>query len=443
VISFVTLLLGLVSGPRPIEVAAAGEVAEIVLLLDGAEVARLQGGARRTRVDFGPLAPHRLEAVARDARGRELGRATQTINVAQGAAAAEWAVEASRDRLPRVVRLVHETLWPGGVESIEANLDGARLTVGTDGRVELPPYDPGQVHLLTGSVRYRSGAEATAELAFGGRFADSVQAELTAVPLAGRHGRRSADELSGVLAGSGRALAVAAVDRGPADVIIVRDAFAHRHLAELALRVSHRYRGRHQLGRPAAPLPLRNGTRLRFIWPVALAAAPGRTVDSRVFAAERDGPADRAGLFVLLRDAERPVLPQPTADAVAVAADVVAATGRPRAVVLVLDPSTPDVSEHDPCEVRAFLARLRVPLLVWTTGSAEEVDPAWGEVAEIESWLDLRGAFIRLRELLRSQTIAWVEGSWLPDAIEPAASGPRSVVLAGAEPGLAPECPAP
>jgi len=187
VIAFVTLLLGLVSGPRPVEVASAGEVAEVVILLDGAEVARLRGDERQATVDFGSLAPHLLEAVARDARGHELGRARQVINLPRGmaAAAAEWAVEASSGGLPTVVRLVYETVWPGGVEALEATLDGVWLAVAADGLVELPPYDPGEPHLLAGSVRFASGASANAELAFGGRFGETVQTELTS------HGSRS------------------------------------------------------------------------------------------------------------------------------------------------------------------------------------------------------------------------------------------------------------
>ena len=439
-ISFVTLLLGLVSGPRPVEVAAAGEVAEVAILLDGAEVARLRGGERRAVVDFGPLAPHLLEAVARDAGGRELGRASQAVNLPRGAAAAEWAVESSAGGLPTVVRLVHETLWPGGVESIEATLDGARLEVGADGRVELPPYDPGEIHHLRGAVRFGSGAAATAELAFAGRFGDSVRTELTAVPLRATRGRPSVKTLAGSLAAGGRPLEVAAVDHGPADVILVRDAVSQEDLERLAVLVGLRYRStRRELRQATAPLPLRDGTRVRFVWPVVVAPGAAGPPDPRAFAVERGLPAGRDGLFVLLRDVEPPAVPQAIADAVAVAADLVAAPGRPRAVVLALDPATPDVSEHDPCEVRAFLARLRVPLVVWTTGSADEVDPAWGEVAEIASWADLRRAVRHLREQLDSQTVAWVEGSWLPDRIVPAAS-PDAPVLAGADPGLAAEC---
>ncbi len=64
-IEFVSLFLGLLIGPRPVELAVDNTVAAIELSLDGRQVARLDGPPWSTTVDLGPeLLPHRLEAHA-------------------------------------------------------------------------------------------------------------------------------------------------------------------------------------------------------------------------------------------------------------------------------------------------------------------------------------------------------------------------------------------
>ncbi len=63
-VQFVTLLLGLTLGVKPIEVAVAGDAAAVEMRLDGRAVGRLEGPPWRLEVDFGHrLEPRLLEAV--------------------------------------------------------------------------------------------------------------------------------------------------------------------------------------------------------------------------------------------------------------------------------------------------------------------------------------------------------------------------------------------
>ena len=81
-LTFLTLLLGIVWGPRAIELSAPVGTAAVEIFLDGESVG-LKAKAPWTFVcNLGPApAPHSLDAVARDARGAEIGRARLKVNV--------------------------------------------------------------------------------------------------------------------------------------------------------------------------------------------------------------------------------------------------------------------------------------------------------------------------------------------------------------------------
>jgi hypothetical protein len=94
VIAFATLFLGLVLGVQPVEVMVAPEVERVDLLLDGTLARSLAGPPWRVPCDLGPLlTPRRLEAVAYDAGGRELGRTAQWLNLPRPPAETEWMLE--------------------------------------------------------------------------------------------------------------------------------------------------------------------------------------------------------------------------------------------------------------------------------------------------------------------------------------------------------------
>ncbi len=84
-IRFLTLFLGLFSGPQVVELRVAEPVAAVAVQLDGGAVATIDAAPWELEIDFGSdPEPHRLVAVARDAAGRELDRVAAWVNVAGG-----------------------------------------------------------------------------------------------------------------------------------------------------------------------------------------------------------------------------------------------------------------------------------------------------------------------------------------------------------------------
>src|SRR5262245_7368528 len=105
-IAFATLFLGLVLGPQRIELAMEGAPAAVQLVLDGREVASLSKPPWMAEIDLGSsLAPHVLDAVARDAQGAVVGSARQWINLPRGAAEAALVLEGQAGAMPRRARL--------------------------------------------------------------------------------------------------------------------------------------------------------------------------------------------------------------------------------------------------------------------------------------------------------------------------------------------------
>jgi len=419
VIEFVTLLLGLISGPQVVEVRPARPVAAVEMVLDGETVARRTGPPWRFVVDFGDdLAPHQLAAVALDAAGREVARASQSINAPREVAEARWLLTQDADGRPVRASLTWELLWAGEPRSIEISFDG-RVLDGVEPRgFDLPPYDASQIHRLAASLTFADGVKAAAEVVFGGEFGDRVSSDLTAVPVR-TTGRRApqAGALQGAFVRAGRPVPVIAVDAAAADVVLVRDRAAQERLAELVTAVEQRYR-RRNLRRPKDLLPLgSHGDRVRFVWTEQLATrrTPGRRLDPGAFPQPVEAGESPAGLLWPLVHSAEPAVPQRTADAVALAGLLAAGGGRPRVVVLVLDPSTPDRSRQTPAQVRRYLRLLQVPLRVWSVGGGEA--PGWGKVEPVGDWEDLRAAVAALRRDLRQQAVVWVEGRHPPGAV--------------------------
>ena len=431
-IEFVSLLLGLVIGVQAVEVQVAEPVARVEMVLDGEVVAAAAEPPWSFDVDLGSeLAPHELAAVARDAVGREIGRAVQFVNLPRPVAEARWSFENDERGLPAVALLAWEHLWSRPPQGIEVQLDGeplAAVAVAAElYRVELPGYDAGELHLLTAELRFPDDGRAHAEAVFGGVYGERVETELTALPIVYATRRPpTVLRLAGSFRRDGRELEVAAVERSGADVVVVRDEAAQVWLARRVAEQEERMRGFHLTrSRLHDLLPLGAETRLRFVWPsrVAVAEGSGLRIDPEQFAAPLVHPGDGPGLAEVLAGLEAPPVPQRVADAVAIAG-VVAATGnRPRAVVLAFDPGTPDSSRHRPDEVRRFLARLHVPLFVWSIGG--DAGPEWGEVAPIGGWEGLQQAVRQVRRTIDSQAVVWLDGRHPPQAVELAAGERR------------------
>lgn len=81
-IEILTLFAGLVSGPQIVSLEVEEPVAAVETRLDGRRIGRLDREPWTLGLELGDgLLPHRLEAIARDAMGRELGRDQRWINV--------------------------------------------------------------------------------------------------------------------------------------------------------------------------------------------------------------------------------------------------------------------------------------------------------------------------------------------------------------------------
>lgn len=184
-------------------------------------------------------------------------------------------------------------------------------------------------------------------------------------------------------------------------------------------RLSRRW-GPGEAGPPRFDMLLANGQVMRFLWPFARGGGEGQ-VAYALFARSEDHPPQHGGLLWLLTAAQQPAFSraeQRMADAVAVAAMSAAARGRRRAVLLILGDDPADASQYDPRTVRGYLARLGVPLVVWSTGNVTDgMQARWGDVLSVgrESWL--RAAVRDLSRTLDEQRIVWVEGLHLPHEI--------------------------
>ncbi len=430
-VAFLTLFLGLVSGPQIIDLTTTSDVATVDLVLDEGPPVRLVGPPWTTRVDFGPdLQPHELLAVARNADGIELGRARQLINAARPPAEVRVLVERDANGRARSARWIGSAV-SGAKPEIEMTFDGRGLGVDTDGRATLPPFDVATPHVLSALVSFGPTVSARHDLVLGGEINDQTRVELTAVafelPVALGKGRAlDLTEVEVLL--DGQPIRATAIDRGPAQVYVVRPS----ELAEPALRRL----GAH--GRPPSKsaLGLSSGgfdggdrsarrfaaglerdDRVRMIWPQPT-TAPGAALPTRLFHGSREFRGDGGGFFWLLANVQGPrdsadAAPR-FADAVAVAGLQALASGRRRAVVLLLDSTAADPSFYGPAAVRRFLATLKVPLLVWSTLEQPPLGAVWPGATPIDSPRALERAVGELREVLDRQRIVWVPGTLSP-----------------------------
>jgi hypothetical protein len=427
---FTTLFLGLTQGPQPVALAVVGEVAAIELRLDGRAVERLAAPPWQGTVDFGlELVPHELEAVAFGASGEERARVRQWVNLPRQPAEVEILLEPAGAR-PTAARLAWQSLT-GPPREATLTLDGRELALGADLRAALPAVDLETSHVLAAELRFADGVSARQERAFGGRFADSVDTQLTAVPvvLPGRGRAPRAAELAGWLLADGRPLAVVAVEQGPAQLVLVRDLDAEEALRSLG-SVGRRVRdglagGPSRLGALPSQLDpeyyrytlrLPAGDVVRFLWPTAKLVR-GSGLPAELFDTSRGFGAAEGGLHWLLtrvrHPGERPT-GQRFADATAVAGLQALAGNRRRAVLLVLGDAV-DASRLSPAVARGYLEAVRVPLVVWALGDAPA--PGWGESETIASRSSLSSAFGRLERTLAGQRIVWVEGELAPHRI--------------------------
>ena len=429
-ITFASLFLGLVLGSHSVEVLVDDSVAVVEIHLDGAPIALIEGAPWRIVADLGTeLAPHRLEAIAFDAEGRELDRTQLWINMARAPAEARLLLEGGDDGRSVRARLVWESIISDSPLGVSIEFDGRPLAVESFESFELPDHDPDQLHFLRVELEFSELVSSVVELTFGGTYTDQIVTEQTAIPMLIEDKKPpSIGSLQGYFSKNGAPLRVLAIEEGPAEIIIVRDGEAQEGLDDLIreqrIRVIRAVRGntlaavlqntmRHvaKLGRDhrvrfVSPYPVRH-RRASFSFEL-FPPTPEYT--------REDGGL--AWLLTSLRPRRSTTQVQRLIDAVAVAGILASARDRRRAVVLILSGNPADASQLDFARVRSFLGKLRVPLYVWSTEkAATDSLGQWGESADISNVNRLvREVRILLRQLDR-QRIVWLEGYHLPQAV--------------------------
>ncbi len=433
-IVFLSLFLGLVTGPLQVELSISGPpVAAVELLLDGAPAGRLTGPPWRGKVDLGPgLLPHQLTARALDAQGGELARADQWLNLAHPPVSFEILLAGGDGTAPRVARVAWGSLDNRPPKEIALAFDGRQLAVDKDGRARLPEYTPANAHVLTAEVRFPA-IVAHKSVAIGSSWGSEVSTELTAVTVRQTGGRLpSVDQLADWFNAGGAPVKVGAVDDTPAEIYVVRDPAARDALGRLAREA----RGR----QPALP----PGDHVRFLWPT-VQVFPGKRA-AELFDHSQDFSAADGSLASLLAAVQHTGdgagVPR-LADAVAVEGLQAMSADRRRAVLLILGEDTRDDSRYTAAAVRGYLAAIHVPLFVWSAAdpkhpaaagaaAARKAAAVWGEAEDVSSAERLRGASERLLRELIEQRVVWLEGFHLPQtvALTPAARGVELVSVA-------------
>ncbi len=415
-ISFASLFVGLVFGIVNVQLVAAAGVDRVDLLLDGSRVAELREPFLAP-VDLGcDPAPHELVAIARDVRGKEVGRVRQWVNRPRASAEAAFVLEPGRDDRSRIARLTWRCLTAENPHTVTVAFDERPIRVTDPTRIEIPPHDPRTLHVLRAVLEFEGNVRATAEAVFGGHRSAEAITEMTAVAVVLEKGRTlpPPEQLSGWFERKGVPLEVAAVEEGPYDVVFVGEGSALEPFRKA-------YLSRKDPFVPELPVDLG----YRFLWPVPQVAAQ-RTMLANIYPiTSRHTPVDGTIGFFGTRRLEWPTFSrkgQRLADAVAVAGLAAGEQERRRAVVLLLGPDAEDGSLLTPEEAASFLAHLRVPLLVWSIGRTVSPEARrWPAGPTIQTARQFDSAVAVLLESLSRQRIAWVEGTWLPQTVVPAA----------------------
>jgi hypothetical protein len=420
VIAFASVFLSLVFGPQQVEVVVSEEVAGVELHLDGQLVDTLTAPSWSTLIDLGSkLQPHHLEAIAFDDQKKELARTEQWINLPTSPAHVSMVIERD-EKGTAMARLAWAHFTRATPQSFELAFDGQPVTVDDPERIPLPAHDPEQLHFLRAEVFFEQGVSAVAEVTFGGSYGDELNTELTALPvlLEKTAALPKPEFLQRWFRSPGGPLTVAAVDRGPAEVLLIRDEMVQGTLERIAAARAVRGSGA-GLNRTlyANRFDARLGTNqnLGFFWPFMTQSSSGIWVFPPTYGwmSPRDG-----GVGFWLANTPPPAAPpngQLLTDAVAVAGLSSLARNRRRAVVLILGKEPADSSRLTATICREYLRSIRVPLFVWSP--FKHPDSPWGEVVDISSMGRLRTAVGELSRALDRQRVVWLQGRHLPQKI--------------------------
>ena len=412
-IAFASLFLALVLGVKPVEVVVGEGVAVVEIRLDGKALGTLRQAPWVMPCDFGSeLAPRHLEAIAKDTQGRELSRVSQWINLPQPPAVASVVLEPRQPGKPRVAQIAWQSAAGAEPESVTASFDGEPLAVVDPRRIELPPADESQLHLVQVELHFEDHVSSRVDLTFGGAYVDEVSTEITALPVkAPKKLRRAptADQAQGWFVKGGEALRVIAVEKETAEIVVVMG------------RPFPRFVEPGSVYKPPKSLFLSGDQRIRFVFPVPQ-ETQGVDVTFNLFPVTQPFDGGLGDLYSLLTRIGHPKRErEPRATSAVAIAGRVAYEGRHRRAVIFVPGSEQETlpGSLNPSQVRRYLERLHIPFVVWNPESRRppELEP-WGEIRDVGSIKQLSAAFQELSELLEQQWIVWLDGQHLPQEIE-------------------------
>jgi hypothetical protein len=436
-IEFVTLLLALQIGVRPVEVSVTGPVAAVELHVDDRTTLRRNGPPWTFPVDLGQeLLPHKLVAVALDAEGEELDRAVQWVNYARDSFEATIVLEdataltdSEGDGPPRGGRVVWASALDRDPLRIDLTFDGDPLEVDpSDGGFRLPAYDLGDVHYLRAEVEFSAGPVATAESIFGGVYGEQVTSALTAVTLRVPAGTELPPpaEVAGWLRVRGEPVSAFSTETAGAEVVVVRDNHIDPNLRALTRKRPERVFAR--AGK------IWDGEEVEAVTAGFVLTAPLPRDPPHVFRTVEVEPVDvEAGLWSLAYH-RYPRYKQPATQhlawATALAGKHLADAKRPRAVVLLLAKRPKDASSISFGQAWGFLRALRVPVFVWVP--EEKTLERIGGAPEGRVFIGVDGMlelFAAVDAELGSQRTVWLEGEHLPRDVTLSPDAPEGVAL--------------
>lgn len=454
---FLTLYLGLVWGPVPLEFEVSPDVAAIEIRVDGRTLGRIQQPPWRAALRLGDqILPHEVDAIAYDGDGEEIDRTSQWLNFGREFVEARIVFVPGTDR-----RQVRVDAWSADAETpndLRLLLDGEKLRGGQDGVFELPELDLDELHYLVAEVGFPNGARVRPELTFGGIYGAVETSELTALAVELPKGleRPAASDLAGWFEIDGQLLRIHSVGDDAPLVGVVRDiqlpdnlpyTKADRQLRDVA---THRIESQDDLayyltvpqmvqveGRESAIFPVISIERLQG--GIRLLDQIRRPPPEEP---KRPLPLDQIG------DASRPEVHggQQFYGAIAAAGKSLSASGRPRILLLLVDGRTSDASNLDWYQIRGLLDALQVPVVIWQDGRARggrSVGLSIAADATVEPYELLAEAAVAAGRQLERQVVVWVEGRYLPNRVELGAAAPAGVRFArsrrAGEPRLVPD----
>ncbi len=456
-VEFLSFFLVLTTGSKPIELTVTPPVTRVEARLDGREIATLNGRPWAFMCDLGvDPEPRELTVIGRDAEGREIDRTTQWINLGVQPSRARMSFKEDERGRIRSLGLSWESVGQKRPEAIEVIFDGEPLAVANPRHIPLPAYDEASAHFVSATVRFKRDQVTHLDASFGGEYGEEVSTDLTALPvvLAPKARMPSRQKLGFWFVKDGRTLEVQTVERGPADVLVVRAPAAQRRLERMAEAAIARHRrplSGPEIRRRKASLAPRRGnvsrpppgdvlfgrdTHLRFVAPYAVPLYARGEVTSDLFARSERYDAEDSGLLWLAHQVPPRGFPFELAEAVAIAGMGAHASSRRRAVLVILDTDPDDPSDYSPAAVRKYLRLLRVPLYVWST--APGTRSAWREARFVGDQPQRPGSVesfhAAVRDLdrdLQRQRIVWLRGRHLPADVELSAEADGRLSLAG------------